>query len=94
MKINFFATLRPIVGGKTIEFPEAVGLTVMQTIEALIERYPGLKRELFRSDGTLYPHIHFFVNGRDAEFLPEGMNYIIQAHDNINIFPPVGGGAQ
>ncbi len=93
MKINFFATLRPIVGGKTIEFPEAVGLTVMQTIEALIARYPDLKRELFRSDGTLYPHIHFFVNGRDAEFLPEGMNYIIQAHDSINIFPPVGGGA-
>lgn len=92
MKINFYATLRPIVGGKSIEFPEAVGLTVFQTLEALIARYPGLKEELYRSDGTLYPHIHFFINGRDAEFLEEGLNYVIQPADTINIFPPVGGG--
>ncbi len=92
MKINFYATLRPIVGGKTIEFPEAAGLTVMQTIEALIARYPDLKPELFRSDGTLYPHIHFFINGRDAEFLDDGLSYVIQPDDTINIFPPVGGG--
>lgn len=92
MKINFYATLRPIVGGKTIEFPAAIGLTVRQTIDALIERYPDLKNELFRSDGTLYPHIHFFVNGRDAEFLEDGLEYVIQADDSINIFPPVGGG--
>lgn len=92
MKINFYATLRPIVGGKSIEFPEAVGLTVLQTLEALIARYPGLKEELYRSDGTLYPHIHFFINGRDAEFLEEGLNYVIQPSDTINIFPPVGGG--
>jgi len=92
MKINFYATLRPIVGGKSIEFPEAAGLTVQQALEALIARYPGLKEELYRSDGTLYPHIHFFINGRDAEFLDGGLNYVIQPNDTINIFPPVGGG--
>lgn len=92
MKINFYATLRPIVGGKTVDFPEAAGKTVLQTIDALIARYPDLRQELFRSDGTLYPHIHFFVNGRDAEFLDDGLNYILQADDTINIFPPVGGG--
>ncbi len=92
MKINFYATLRPIVGGKSIEFPEAAGLTVRQALEALIARYPGLKEELYRSDGTLYPHIHFFINGRDAEFLDGGLDYVIQPNDTINIFPPVGGG--
>lgn len=92
MKINFYATLRSIVGGKSIEFPEAAGMTVLETLEALIARYPGLKNELYRSDGTLYPHIHFFINGRDAEFLEAGLHYVIQPADTINIFPPVGGG--
>jgi molybdopterin synthase sulfur carrier subunit len=94
MKINFYATLRPIVGGKTVVVPEAVGMSVQQTLEVLIARYPDLKRELFAPDGTLYPHVHFFVNGRDAQYLDGGLDYVIQADDVVNIFPAVGGGAR
>jgi molybdopterin synthase sulfur carrier subunit len=94
MQINFYATLRPIVGGKSIEFPEAAGLTVQQTVEVLIARYPGLKAELLAPDGTLHGHVHFFINGRDYQFLTEGMSYVIQPADTINIFPAVGGGAK
>jgi MoaD family protein len=93
MRINFYATLRQIVGGKTVEMPEAAGRSIWQVLEALIARYPALRRELFAPDGALYPHVHFFVNGRDAQYLEGGLDYIIQSTDTINIFPPVGGGA-
>lgn len=92
MKINLYATLRPIVGGKSVPIPEAIGMTVQQVLDELMRRYPALHKEIYAPDGTLYPHIHFFVNGRDAQFLEEGMNYIIQETDVINIFPAVGGG--
>lgn len=92
MKINFYATLRPIVGGKTIELPEAPGLRVLQLIETLVARYPGLKKELYKTETELWPHVHFFINGREARYLPEGLDYVIKPADTINIFPPVGGG--
>ncbi|MBL8055070.1 MAG: MoaD/ThiS family protein [Anaerolineales bacterium] len=92
MKINFYATLRPIVGGKTVEVPEAAGRTVLQLIEALVERFPALRRELYKSETELWPHVHFFVNGRDARYLADGLDYVIKPEDTINIFPPVGGG--
>lgn len=92
MKINFYATLRPIVGGKSVFLPEAVGMTVQQLIDVLMSRFPALRKEIYAPDGTLYPHIHFFINGRDTQFLEEGFNYIIREADTINIFPAVGGG--
>ena len=92
MKLNFYATLRPIVGGKSVNMPEAIGMTVEQVLDELMRRFPALHKELYAPDGSLYPHIHFFINGRDVQFLEEGMNYNIQEVDTINIFPAVGGG--
>lgn len=92
MKINFYATLRPIVGGKTIEVPEAAGNTVLHLIESLVVRFPALRPELYKTETELWPHVHFFVNGRDACYLPDGLDTIIKPADTINIFPPVGGG--
>ena len=92
MKIKFYATLRDVVGGSSVEMPEAVGQTVRQVLAELVTRYPGLKKELLDPDGNLYPHVHFFVNGRDAEFLDGAFEYVLKPEDTVNIFPAVGGG--
>lgn len=92
MKINFYATLRPIVGGKTVEVPEAAGLRVIELIELLVVRFPGLRKELYKTETELWPHVHFFINGREARYLAEGLDYVILIEDTVNIFPPVGGG--
>ncbi|MEJ5239905.1 MAG: ubiquitin-like small modifier protein 1 [Anaerolineales bacterium] len=92
MKVNFYATLREIVGGKTVEIPLENGTTVQGLLETLFERYPRLRRELVDEQGNLYPHVHVFVNGRDAPFLNAGMQTPISAEDVISIFPAVGGG--
>ena len=44
MKVNFYATYRPIVGGKTIDFDVDHGITVQQLVEA------GLAEEFEASD--------------------------------------------
>jgi molybdopterin synthase sulfur carrier subunit len=92
MKVNFYATYRPIVGGKTIEFDVDHGITISQLVEAIIERFPAMRREMLDENGNLYSHVHIFVNGRDACYLESGMSTVIQAEDVLNIFPPVGGG--
>jgi len=92
MKVNFYATYRPIVGGKTVEFDLDQALTLRQLVQAIIARFPAMRREMLDEKGELYSHVHIFVNGRDASYLEKGMETVIQAEDTLNIFPPVGGG--
>ncbi len=92
MKVNFYATYRPIVGGKTIDFDVEYGITVQQLVDAIITRFPAMRREMLDDKGQLYSHVHIFVNGRDVCYLDKEMNTVIRADDTLNIFPPVGGG--
>jgi sulfur-carrier protein len=92
MKVHFYATLRDIAGGKVVEIPLEYGVTAKAVLDAIIARIPAMKNELLREDGSLYGHVHFFVNGRDVQFLDDGMETQILPEDVINIFPAVGGG--
>lgn len=92
MKVNFFATLRQIVGQKTVEIDLPQNSTVQDFVELVVTRYPPMRKELLDENGNLYRHVHVFVNGRDAPFLEQGMNTVIQPNDTLNVFPAVGGG--
>jgi molybdopterin synthase sulfur carrier subunit len=92
MKVSFYATLRQVVGAKTVEFSLPQGATVQQLVDEMIRCYPGLKHELLNEQGQLYQHVHVFVNGRDASFLSQGMDTPLEAEDTVGVFPAVGGG--
>lgn len=92
MKVTFYATLRQIVGGKTAEFSLPENATVGQLLEEIIRRYPAMRAELLDEHGELYPHVHFFINGRDAPYLENGMDTLLLPDDYITLFPAVGGG--
>ena len=92
MKVNFYATLRPIVGGKTVEFETDRDLTVREALDMMVTRFPKLRHELLDETGNMHGHVHFFVNGRDAQFLANGIETRITPDDVVNVFPAVGGG--
>jgi molybdopterin synthase sulfur carrier subunit len=92
MKIRVFATFRQVVGASAVELPAAPGTPLQAVIDALLERYPALRPKLFDPAGDLYPHVHIFVNGRDACWLPEGLATPVGPDATLSIFPPVGGG--
>ncbi|MBM3179530.1 MAG: MoaD/ThiS family protein [Chloroflexi bacterium] len=92
MKVNFFATLRDIAGGKTVEFDVDHGITAKELLDAIIARFPSMKKELLNQDGRMYGHVHFFINGRDVQFMDDEFQTTIMADDTVNIFPAVGGG--
>jgi molybdopterin synthase sulfur carrier subunit len=92
MKVNFYATLRQIVGQKTVEFDLPEGTTAIQLVEAVMEQFPRMRPELVDENGDLHGHIHIFVNGRDAPFLEDKLDTVISSSDKVDIFPPVGGG--
>ena len=92
MKVSFYATLRPIVGQKTINVDIPDGATVGQLIDAIVTAYPALRPEMLDEKGELRGHIKFFVNGREVIYLDRQIDTIVHPDDIITIFPPVGGG--
>ncbi len=92
LKVNFFATLRYITGGKTVEIDLDHGCTAKDVLNAIIVQYPALKKELINEDGRLLGHVHFFINGRDIQFTESDLETCIELGDIINVFPAVGGG--
>ena len=92
MKVNFFATLRDIAGGKTIVFDVDHGVTAQDLMDKIIERFPLMKKELLNENGEMYGHVHFFINGRDVQFTDEKFQTKIMQDDTVNVFPAVGGG--
>jgi sulfur-carrier protein len=92
MQVNFYATLREIVGQKSVEFTVIDGSTIGQLVDQMTTAYPGLRRELLDENGRLYGHVHVFVNGRDVPYLENQMETVLRAGDVVNVFPAVGGG--
>lgn len=92
MKVNFYATLRPIVGQKTVELHLSVGTTAIQLVRLFVKDYPPMRKELLDVNDNFLPHMKFFINGRQAEYLPDQMETVLKPDDKVDIFPPVGGG--
>lgn len=51
MEVRFYATLRDIVGGRTVEVDLEAGTTVRELLERLFERFPELKPRLLDEAG-------------------------------------------
>lgn len=92
MKIRFYATLRPVVGGGAIELAPDRTRTVATLLVELFDRFPELRARLLDADGALSQHVHVFVNGRDAPYLADGFETVLTSEDRLDIFPAVGGG--
>jgi len=92
MKISFYATLRQIVGTKTIEISLPRGATVQQVVAEVVARYPDMRQMLLDEQGELHPYVHVFINGRDAPYLEHALETSLQPDDCVDIFPAVGGG--
>ena len=92
MRINFYATLRAIVGRKTVDFDIPHGVTVRELVNEVVRVYPAMRRELLDDHGRLYQHVHVLVNGRDSPYLENQLETPVLPEDTVNIFPAVGGG--
>ena len=92
MRVRFYATFRPIVGGKEQELDLAPGASVQQLVDAILERWPALREHLLDEDGSLSRRVNVFVDGRGVRWLPEGLATELHEAHQVDVFPAVAGG--
>ena len=92
MHVNFYANLRPLAGGKTIEVPVSMPTPAVEVLTSATKSKPDLVSEMWQAPGILRDHIKVFINGRQSVHLPQGLDTLVQASDSLDVFPPVGGG--
>lgn len=91
MKIVFYATLRPIVGGRSIEMAVADGATACDLLHTLSDTYPPLAPMMWAADGSLTEYLKVYINGRDIRHL-QSLETPVPEGATVDIFPPVAGG--
>jgi molybdopterin synthase sulfur carrier subunit len=70
---------------------EAEGRNILELIEDLERRYPGLKERLCDEQGNLRRFINFFVNDEDIRFL-DNEKTSLKDGDVVSIVPAIAGG--
>jgi molybdopterin synthase sulfur carrier subunit len=71
---------------------EASGSTVGLLLDDLVGRHPGLREQLFTSDGQLHRFVNLYVNGRDVRYL-DVLETTVGDTDSVIILPAMAGGA-
>ncbi len=91
MEIRLYATLRQIVGAKTMTVETQRGQTVGDALRALTAQQPKLASSIWNDDGTLAGHVAVMLEGRDIRHL-KGVDTPLGGAQHLDVFPPVGGG--
>jgi sulfur-carrier protein len=92
MRVNLYATLRPVVGARSIDIPLNTAVTVRGMVDAVVARHPLLRPLLLDERGELFRHVHVCIDGRDAPYLPGGLEAMIGPDNTVDIFPAMAGG--
>ena len=92
MRVRFHATLRDAVGGREPDLGPPAPCTVRDLVDHVVARRPAAREWLLDGHGALRSQVHVFVNGRDARYLPGGLDAEIRDDDDVDVFPAVGGG--
>ena len=70
---------------------EVDGANVLETIDALDAKFPGIKERLCDDSGDLRYFVNIYINGEDVRFL-QGLETATKAGDEVSIVPAVAGG--
>lgn len=89
--LKLFATLRDLVGAKTIDVPFEDGQTVRQLIDNIRTLHPELAAEIVTDTGELTGAVHILVHGRHVHW-GDGLDTVIEAGQQVVLMPPTAGG--
>jgi molybdopterin converting factor small subunit len=70
---------------------DVAGSTVAEALEALVERYPDLKDNLFTGEGDLRQFVNIYVDDEDIRY-QDGPETSLDDGSEVSIVPSIAGG--
>ncbi len=68
------------------------GATVDAALQALVEKYPAMKANLYTPEGKLRSFVNVYLNDEDVRYLPEKEATPVKDSDELTIIPSIAGG--
>ena len=90
MEWKLFADLAELAGTRTVEIDVTAGDTIADALAALFDSHPELEDRVM-PDGEVADDINVLCNGNNI-IHGEGLETVLQADDELAMFPPVSGG--
>lgn len=88
-KIRIPTPLRKLTGDqRTVN---ADGGTLVELVEDLERRFPGIKARIVDGDGKVHSFVNIFVDDEDVRFL-QGLQTPVTADAEVAIIPAMAGG--
>lgn len=81
--------LRKLSGGA--KEAQVEGNTIGDVLDALDQKYAGMKTQLITQDGQIARFVNIYVNDEDVRFL-QGLNTEVKNNDTVVILPAMSGG--
>ena len=83
--------LREFAGRKSQVTLEVSAATVAAALDALWERYPGLRDRIVTEQGNVREHVNVFLNDENIRFTG-GLNTPVPKDASIHVIPAISGG--
>jgi len=83
--------LRKLTGDQRVV--QVNGNTLVEVVEDLERRFPGLKARLVDTDGRVHSFVNIFVDDEDVRFL-QGLATPLKENAEVAIIPAMAGGAE
>jgi molybdopterin converting factor small subunit len=90
MVIYIPTPLRVYAGGN--DTVEIEAHTVAESLEALTQAHPDLRKHLFTPEAKLRAFVNLYLNDEDVRYLPAKEATAVAAGDTLSIIPSIAGG--
>jgi molybdopterin synthase sulfur carrier subunit len=89
VQVNVTATLRNLVGAKSVEVEGGTIGEVLQNLEA---RFPGFRKQISDGTGSLHRFVNIYLNDEDIRYL-NALDTKLKEGDVVSILPALAGGS-
>jgi molybdopterin synthase sulfur carrier subunit len=92
MEWRLFANLAETAGTKRVAVEAGPGDTFRDAFDQLLDAHPELEDEILDEDGDIRDHIRILRNDSNPFVVDDGYDTVLEAGDDLALFPPVSGG--
>lgn len=92
MEWRLFANLAEAAGAKHVDVEAGTGDTLGDAFDQLLREHPDLEAIVLDDAGELEDHIRLLHNEGDPFSDGDGFDTVLEADDDLALFPPVSGG--